>query len=149
MLTKKKFVADRFATFGYSAWLEEQIALGQIETVTRSTPDFWSGMNRDAYCGCSWLGAGRGQVDELKETQAAVLRMKYNLTTLKDELGRLGKDYRKVLPQRERELIEEEARGISPEPKDDMLNALSGEPQQRSPRGSNQSASANIEDEDL
>jgi len=57
----------------------------------------------DAYCACDWIGAGRGQIDELKETQAAILRIKSGLSTYEDELGRLGKDWRKTLKQRARE----------------------------------------------
>lgn len=113
MMAKKKSVADRAANSIFRLWLEEAWNKGDIEAMKRrNAPSWYDDMNADAYSACEWIGAGRGQVDELKETQAAVLRVNNNLSTLEDELGRNGKDWRKVLPQRERELREQEERDI-------------------------------------
>jgi capsid protein len=58
---------------------------------------------REALCSCDWIGASRGQIDELKETQAAVMRINSGLSTWEEESAKLGKDYRKVFKQQSRE----------------------------------------------
>jgi lambda family phage portal protein len=134
MQARKRMVADRFASAVYRLWLEEAINTGQIEALkTRKAPNFYDGLNADAYSSCEWIGASRGQIDELKETQAAVLRMKYHLTTYEDEMSRLGKDWRKGFAQRAREIKLMEDMGIqTPEmaqaqqAEDNMMNAASG-----------------------
>ena len=103
MQSVKRNVADRFASKVYRLWLEEAIAIGEITSLPRNAPSFWDSMNSDAYSACEWIGASRGQIDELKETQAAVLRLNMGLSTFEDEHARLGKDYRKVFAQIERE----------------------------------------------
>ena len=133
MLSRKKIVADKFATHIYRLWLEEQMNLGLIETLKGAKlPNWYDGMNADAYCACDWIGAGIGQIDELKETQAAVLRLKYNLSTHEDELARFGKDWRRVFAQRQREMADMEFRGLTPDPEDKMMNAASGAPREKS-----------------
>lgn len=127
MATLKKSIADRFATHVFRLWFEEAVNAGLIKTMI-GKPDFYEGMNRDAYTTCEWLGADRGQIDELKETQAAMLRVQNNMSTLEDEVGRRGKDWRQVLTQRaqEKELIDE--LGLTPEPDNRMANAITGDP---------------------
>lgn len=134
MQSRKKRVADRFATFIFRLWLEEAINRGQIETLKRpNIPNWYEGLNADAYSSCEWIGAGRGQIDELRETQAAVLRINNNLSTEELEIARLhGGDWRKVKKQRYREQqtdreIGLEKAGMSK----DQENALSGNPAER------------------
>ncbi|MEW3617902.1 hypothetical protein QOZ13_29535, partial [Pseudomonas aeruginosa] len=50
-----------------------------------------------------WIGAARGQIDELKETQAAVMKINSGLSTWEAELARLGQDWRRVFRQQARE----------------------------------------------
>jgi lambda family phage portal protein len=133
MQARKKLVADRFASAIYRLWLEEVLNKGLITSMpTASKKDGWlySNQRLDALSRCEWIGASRGQIDELKETQAAVLRMTNNLSTLEDELGKLGKDYRRSLRQRARELALMESLGIPmpPPPTDttNQMNAASG-----------------------
>lgn len=102
MQSRKKVVADRFATHIYLLWLEEAVAKGEIP-LPPGAPNFWQGMNREAYGQCDWVGASRGQIDELKETQAAVLRINAGLSTYEEECARLGRDFRDVFTQRSRE----------------------------------------------
>ncbi len=130
----KKLVADGIAGFVYRLWFEEAINRGLIESVKgRKMPSFYEGMNGDAYCACEWIGAGRGQVDEMKESQAAMLRVRGGLTTLEQEIGRLGYDYRKVARQRAREHALIEATGL-PSPfvsqPTDAENAAQGTPRE-------------------
>jgi lambda family phage portal protein len=104
MQSRKRMVADRFSDITYGCWLEEQINAGTLECMkTAKAPNFYDGINAEAYMNATWIGASRGQIDELKETQAAVLRMKYNLSTQEDELAKLGKDWRAVNTQIARE----------------------------------------------
>lgn len=103
MQARKKMIADRFASQVFRLWLEEAIMTGKISSLPANAPAWYEGQNADAYSCCEWIGASRGQIDELKETQAAILRVNNNMSTLEDEMARLGKDWREVLPQRARE----------------------------------------------
>lgn len=134
MLTRKHLVADRFATHIYALWLEEAISMGYIEATRGFDPDFfYRPLHKDALVQCSWIGASRGQVDELKETQAAALRLKYGLSTQEDEAARLGKDWREINAQLEREKLDKEERGLVVEAQDNSINAASGSPREREP----------------
>ena len=77
MQAKKRTIADGTANAAYQCWLEEAITENHLETtkhLTRKNPLwFYERMNKEAVCRASWIGATRGQVDELKETQAAIL----------------------------------------------------------------------------
>lgn len=133
MQARKRMVADRFASAVYRLWLEEAINKGEISSLPRSAPNWYEGLNSDAYSQCDWIGAGRGQVDELKETQAAVLRMKYHLGTYEDEMARFGKDWRKTLTQRAREMkAMKELDLLTPDMvQDNMMNAATGAPREK------------------
>lgn len=131
---RKRFFADAFADAIYRAWLEEAIQKDMLKTFPASEADslYTDGslnLMFEALAGAEWIGAARGQIDELKETQAAVLRIKYGLSTHEDELSRLGKDWRKVYIQLERERKEREARGIELY-EDNGTNAASGTPRE-------------------
>lgn len=130
MMVRKSVGADRFATSIFRLWLEEAINKGDITSLPRNAPNFYDAMNADAYSRCEWIGAGRGQVDELKETQAMVLRLKSHVSTYEDEMARLGKDWRAAFAQRAREQRMMDSLGLSM-PEDNMMNAASGSP--RSP----------------
>jgi len=127
MSARKRMVADRFATVIYRLWFEEAMNKGQIETI-KGKPAFYDGMNKDAYTKCEWLGVGRDQIDELKETQAAVLRLNNNLSTLEREHARIhGADWRAVLKQKAREKAVIDELGLQPVEQQQMLNALTGD----------------------
>ena len=139
MQSKKKNTADAFANHVFRLWLEEAVNKDRLETFRASEAaklytDGHLNLMFDALAKCDWIGAGRDQIDELKETQAAVLRIKYGLSTHEDELARLGKDWRKVYPQLERETKEREARGIVLM-EDNSVNAASGAPRQQEQDG--------------
>lgn len=109
MQSRKKHVADRFASAIYALWLEEEINAGNIPLPPGTDASiFYDPIMQEALLACEWIGASRGQIDELKETQSALLRIKGGLSTLEAECARLGLDYRRVLRQlsRERKLIE-------------------------------------------
>jgi lambda family phage portal protein len=123
MQARKKIIADRFASIMYRLWLEEAMNTGQIEAVKRrGMPSLYSpqagskfgrlNINFDAITRCEWIGASRGQIDEGKETEAAVARINAGLSTAEDELARLGKDWRKVFRQIQREQGMRKALGL-------------------------------------
>jgi len=104
MNAKKKFGADRAATQIYQLWLEEEMAAGNLPMPRgKNRTDFYRPLMKDAYTRCNWIASGRGQVDELKETQAAMLRIKAGLSTYEKECAKLGDDYRETFAQRARE----------------------------------------------
>jgi lambda family phage portal protein len=101
---KKKVCAERIATQRYQLWFEEEMAAGNLPLPPgRNRTDFYRPLMKDAYTRCAWIGTGRGQIDELKETQAAMLRIKAGLSTFEDECAKLGRDYREVFAQRAKE----------------------------------------------
>lgn len=104
MLSRKKIVADRFASSIYALWMEEEINAGNIPLPPGKTAAwFYEPLVKDALCACEWIGASRGQIDEKKETEAAILRIKNGLSTYEIEIARLGGDWREVFVQRARE----------------------------------------------
>lgn len=131
MQAQKKIVADRMANFVFRLWLEEAINADQIETFrAREAGTLYTNRHQnlrfDALAKADWIGAARGQIDELKETQAATLRIKFGLSTHEDELARLGKDWRRVYAQLQREKQERDDRGIELM-EDNSVNAASGD----------------------
>lgn len=137
MMTVKRVVADRFAGSVYRLWYEEMLNRGAFTTVRRSMPSFYEGFNADWYCGIDWVGASRGQVDELKETQAAVLRLNNGLSTLEDENARLGKNWRKQLKQMRQEQDWKKHYNVLQQPTDtkNQENAASGTKREASDTG--------------
>ncbi|MBB5985924.1 phage portal protein [Sphingobium lignivorans] len=133
MQARKKSVADKFATIIFRLWLEEMINANALSTFPASkAPMLYTNgrlnMKFEAISRCEWIGASRGQIDELKETQAAVLRINNNLSTREDEIARLGGDWRKKMRQlkREQDLFDSlglrDASGASA----NMMNAANG-----------------------
>lgn len=100
MEARKKMVADRVATGFFSNWLEEDINAGNILMPGGAGPDlFYAPLVKEAMTRCTWIGSGRGQIDELKETQAAIMRIKAGLSTYEKEIARFGDDWRDVFEQ--------------------------------------------------
>ena len=135
MGARKRVVADRMANYIYRLWIEELINKGGIETLPAAARSpgwlYEDPMRLDALAQAEWIGASRGQIDELKETQAAVLRLKYKLTTHEYEIARLGNDWRRNFRQASREKKLAESLDISIEDvQSDQMNAASGSPRE-------------------
>jgi lambda family phage portal protein len=107
MNARKKTSADAYANSVYALVLEELIGkeLVPLPAMPRRmrTDFFYMPLVKQAICKASWIGAGAGQIDELKETQAAILRVKAGFSTYERECARLGMDYRENFAQRARE----------------------------------------------
>lgn len=113
MQSRKRIVADRLATNIFGLWLEEAINKRVISSLPKNAPSMYANpMFRAAYTRCDWIGASRGQIDELKETQAAVLRIHAGLSTHEKEMSRLGEDWRVVFRQLKREKKLMDANGL-------------------------------------
>lgn len=101
MQGRKKKSADAFATDVFRLVFEEALNAGVFKDVLpKKAPNFYDGMNKDHYTNCKWIGASRGQVDELKETSAALARIAGGLSTYEIECARFGEDYREVFKQK-------------------------------------------------
>src|SRR5690606_5817352 len=115
--SKKRIVADGTANSAYGCWLEEAIVEGHLEStrhLTRKNPNwFYERMNKEAVTRASWIGATRGQVDELKETTAAIMRIAAGLSTYEAECAKLGYDFRDVYAQWGREARMREKGGLT------------------------------------
>ena len=104
MASRKRHVADRFASEVYSLHLEEDMASGLVPLPSGVGRDvFYQPLLKEALCFAGWIGSGTGQVDELKETEAALLRIKGGLSTYEREISKLGGDWREIFDQRARE----------------------------------------------
>lgn len=130
----KRLVADRFATTVYRLWLEEALNKRVIQAVpAEARRDGWlyqDPQRLDAVSRCDWIGASRGQIDELKETQAAVLRLRHGLSSLEIEAGRLGQDWRSLTRQQAREQAARIDAGLPTSIEDNTVNAISGDPRE-------------------
>ena len=102
MRSAKRFIADKLASNIYRLWLEEMYNKGEITTMV-GRPSFYEGMNLDAYVNAEWIGGFASQIDEKKETEAAILRINSGLSTYETEVARFGQDYRQVFQQRAKE----------------------------------------------
>jgi lambda family phage portal protein len=101
MKSRKKSVADRMANLMYGNVLEEMIAQNEVPLPRGFTrDDYYRPLMREAFSRATWIGSGTGQIDELKETQAAIMRIKACLSTYEIEISRLGEDWREVFEQR-------------------------------------------------
>jgi lambda family phage portal protein len=104
MQSRKKAVADRLANNIYALWLEEEIAAGNLPLPAGKDRNwFYQPLVKDALTQCAWIGASRGQIDESKETDAALARIEGGLSTFEIECSRLGQDFRDIFEQRSRE----------------------------------------------
>lgn len=103
-LSRKKVVADRKAAAIYYLVMEEWINKGKIPLPKGMDAGIlYDPIMREALLNHTWVGAPKGQIDEMKETQAAILRVDNHFSTLEDECAAFGKDWRKVLRQNARE----------------------------------------------
>lgn len=132
MVARKKVVADRFANIVYRLWLEEAINKGAIKSLPKrmgaDSAWLYAPLAMEAITACEWIGAARGQIDPLKETQSSVLLIKNKLSTYERELSRIhGSDWRRELRQVAREKKEFEHYGLTyiDDVEDNTTNALS------------------------
>lgn len=107
--TRRQYFADQFLTPIYKVWLSEAIALGLIKA-----DDFFSDpLKMHAWLKCEWTGDAQGQIDPLKEVNAAQLRINCGLSTRAKEASELaGLDAQDILEERAAELKSMEKFGL-------------------------------------
>jgi len=88
---KRDWFANDFCQPIYEEWLTEAVAKGRI-----SAPGFLEDpIIRKAYCGAEWNGPAPGQIDPLKEVNAAAKRVKEGFSTREQEtMGLTGGSFR-------------------------------------------------------
>ncbi|ENZ5742914.1 putative portal protein [Erwinia phage pEp_SNUABM_08] len=104
MQAKKKTIADRMASEIYDLWFEEDWNAGNLPMPVGMKPSIlYAPLVKQALTGCFWIGAGRGQIDEVKETQAAIMRISAGLSTYDKEAANLGMYFKDVVRARQKE----------------------------------------------
>ncbi|MEI2466647.1 phage portal protein [Niallia taxi] len=74
---RRAWLANDFCQPIYEEWLAEAVAKGRV-----AAPGFFKDpMIRKAYCGAEWNGPSQGQIDPLKEAQAAEKRIELGAST--------------------------------------------------------------------
>lgn len=97
---RRAFISTGFCDPVYEAFMEEAIAIGRIDA-----PGFFDDPAiRRAYLECEWVGDAPGQIDPLKEIQAAELRLEVGVSDLASETMELrGKVWTDVHRQQVKE----------------------------------------------
>lgn len=112
---RREWLADDFCKPVYEIWLTEAVARGRI-----SAPGFLTDpMIRQAYLRSEWVGPSQGQLDPVKEVQAATMAMAAGLSTGEAEATKLnGSDFRSNTDRlaMENELLKKAGGGNAPAP---------------------------------
>lgn len=97
---RRKWMAGQFCQPIYEMVITEAVAKGLLEA-----PGFFSDpCIRAAYLGVEWIGAPRGQIDQLKEIRAADYRVRLGISTLEEETAQItGGNWETKHVQRARE----------------------------------------------
>lgn len=83
---RRQWLIDDFCQPVYELWLTEAVARGRI-----SAPGFFTDpIIREAYLKCKWIGPSQGQLDPVKEVNAAVTAIENGLSTHEDEAVRIN-----------------------------------------------------------
>jgi lambda family phage portal protein len=132
---RREWLANNFCRPIYEAWLTEAIMLGRIPA-----PGFVGGdpSIQAAYFCSEWIGPSPGQIDPLKEIQAAQERINLGISTLSRETAALtGEEWESTYQQivKERKMIE----------KNDGIASSAVPPQPAQPNFSKQPAKPNID----
>ncbi|SPT70098.1 phage portal protein [Anaerobiospirillum thomasii] len=82
---RRQWLCDSFCQAVYEEWLAEAVSLGRI-----SAPNFFSDLSyKKAWSRAEWSGDAQGQLDPLKEANAAVVRINNGLSTREKEAAEL------------------------------------------------------------
>lgn len=103
---RRAWLARNFCQVVYENWLTEAIALGRI-----SAPGYLRDFRaRQAYLGAAWIGDAPGQIDPMKEVEAADKRLSLGLSTMDEETVAItGGDFESNYPRiaKERKMLAE------------------------------------------
>ena len=86
----RDWFTEKFCQPIYEEWLSEAAALGRV-----SLPGFFNDpMRRKTYCNAQWYGPTQGQLDPVKEVEAAEKRCEYGFSTrAKEAMELTGTDF--------------------------------------------------------
>lgn len=106
---ERAWLATHFCQAVYEAWLAQAVSLGRIPA-----PGFFSDpILHAAYTGALWIGPAPGQIDPLKEIEAAAKRLSLGVSSLARESAALsGIDWETELHQQLKEKRLREAHGL-------------------------------------
>lgn len=112
---KQYLVGGWYATQVYALWLEEALERGaqgdpQGIVLPAGMPDFYEA--KTAWCGCEWIGPGRGHIDPMKEWNANKLKYSMRLTTLEQLASEDGMRWRTLVDQHVQERRYAAKRGL-------------------------------------
>lgn len=110
---RREWMVGNFCQPIYEEWLTEAVLKGRIDA-----PGFFDDPAiRAAWCGAEWYGDCQGQLDPLKEANAAKVRVEEGFSTREREAGEMtGMKYEAIHAIRKREEAMRKADGLSGEP---------------------------------
>ena len=86
--SKRAWLSNNFCQPTYQAWLDEQVASGQI-----IAPGYFEDLEiRSAWSNTVWAGMGNGQLDPLKETRASINKINNGLSSHEKEYNAVYDD---------------------------------------------------------
>ena len=102
------YIVDDWTSSVYAIWLEDKIQTGQIAIPNYPDPmDAWMHfvLNRESYCGVSFSGPAREEIDAAKTAQAAKIEQEIGGFCYQEYFDRYkGKDYEDAFKQQFTEL---------------------------------------------
>lgn len=109
---RRSWFANDFCQPVYELWLSEAVARGRIKA-----PGFFNDPAiKKAWCSAEWYGPAPGQVDPVKEVEAAALRVNNGFSTREKETQELtGGDWDRNIAQLKQENILLKEAGIIPQ----------------------------------
>ena len=112
--SRRSWLASNYCQPTYEDVITEVVANGWM-----AAPGFFdSPMIRQAYLGCQWVGDSQGQIDPLKESDAAEKRLELGITTLEEEtIAMTGSDWESKHPQQVKEYRMRKEAGLLKEDK--------------------------------
>lgn len=107
---RREWLIGQFCQPVYEEWLTEAVAKGRV-----NAPGFFEDPAiKAAWCGADWYGDAQGQLDPLKEANAAKVRVEEGFSTREREAAELtGMKYENIHAVRKREEAMRKADGLS------------------------------------
>ena len=107
---RREWLVNSFCQPIYEEWLTEAVAKGRVQA-----PGFFDDPAiRAAWCGADWFGDAQGQLDPLKEANAAKVRVEEGFSTREREAAELtGMKYETIHATRKREEEMRRADGLT------------------------------------
>lgn len=108
---RRHWLVQTFCQPIYEEWLAEAVAKGRI-----NAPGFFEDPAiRAAWCGADWYGPAQGQLDPLKEANAARVRVEEEFSTREREAAELtGMSFERIHSVRSREEMKRREGGLLP-----------------------------------